>query len=1025
MSKNNFGIIEMAMKHKQIVIIITGILFVFGLYALMVMPRNEFPEFTIRQGLVIGVYPGATSEQVEEQLTQKVEEFLFSFKEVKREKTYSISKEGMLIVFVEVHDNVDDPDAFWDKIKFGLGQLKSQLPSQVLALMANNDFGDTAAMLLTIESKTKNKKELEKNLKTIETELRKVPTVSKVKHYGLQSEQITINFDQDKLARYGASSATVLAAMQLESAVYYSGEVDNGELVTPIHIPTSFQSENEIKNQIVYADPAGNLIRVKDVAEVKREFEEPDSYIKNNGASCLLIALEMQTGNNIVQFGKDIDAVLAKLETTIPADIEIHKIADMPKAVDHSIQHFLKEFFIAIGAVILVIMLFLPLRVAIVSGITIPISIFISIGLLFMLGVELHTVSLAGLIVVLGMVVDNAIVVIDNYVEKLDEGMDRWQAAILSARELFVPVFSATLCIVATYLPMPLFLSGQTGDFVGSLPVTIGLALGISLLVAVLLVPFMNYFFIRHGIHEKTGKESKFSPLNLLQSAYDRTLAWAFKAPWLTVLAGVASVVLGGYILSLVPRQLFPKVDRNQFAVEIYLPEGSTLEQTATVADSMTAMLMGDERVSNVATFIGESSPRFHTTYAPNFPARNYAQLVVNTQTDLQAVELLDEYEKRYRNHFPNAYVRMKQLDMLASKAPIEVRISGDELQDLKLAAEAVKGVMQQNEQVIWARTDYAEPRQGIRIDVDDERANRLGLTRGSIAASVASSFSGIPVGTVWEGDYAVQVKVINPPDQRNDFDDLTNQIVSSPLMFNPIPLRQVATLTTDWTEGEIIRRNGIRTITVRADVSRDALPYKVLAVLKADINAIADQSDLDFEYGGEEESEIENYIPIGKALGTGIVLIFFVLLFQFKTLRHALLIMTTMPLSILGAALGILLTGYAFGMTASLGIMSLMGIVVRNGIILVDYAEELRHRHGMSVQEAAVAAGKRRMRPIFLTSFAAAIGVVPMILSGSTLWGPLGAVVCFGLLVSMVLTLYVLPVLYRQFFRKKELVTA
>ena len=1013
------------MKHKQIAIIITGILLVFGLYALLVMPRNEFPEFTIRQGLVIGVYPGATSEQVEEQLTRKVEEFLFSFKEVKREKTYSISKEGMLIVFVEVHDNVDDPDAFWDKIKFGLGQLKNQLPSQVLALMANNDFGDTAAILLTIESKTKNKKELEKNLKIIEAELRKVPTVSKVKHYGLQNEQITINFDQDKLARYGASSTTILAAMQLESAVYYSGEVNNGELVTPIHIPTSFQSENEIKNQIVYADPAGNLIRVKDVAEVKREFEEPDAYIKNNGASCLLIALEMQTGNNIVQFGKDIDAVLTQLETTIPADIEIHKIADMPKAVDHSIQHFLKEFFIAIGAVILVIMLFLPLRVAVVSGITIPISIFISIGLLFMLGVELHTVSLAGLIVVLGMVVDNAIVVIDNYVEKLDEGIDRWQAAILSAKELFVPVFSATLCIIATYLPMPIFLSGQTGDFVGSLPITIGLALGISLLVAVLLVPFMNYFFIRHGIHQKPGKESKFSPLNLLQNAYDRTLAWAFKLPWLTVLAGVASVVIGGYILSLVPRQLFPKVERNQFAVEIYLPEGSTLEQTATVADSLTAMLLADDRVTNVATFIGESSPRFHTTYAPNFPARNYAQLVVNTQTDLQAVDLLDKYEKQYRNHFPNAYVRMKQLDMLASKAPIEVRISGDELQELRLASEAVKEVMQQNDQVIWARTDYAEPRQGIRINVDDERANRLGLTRGSIAASVASSFSGIPVGTVWEGDYAVQVKVINPPNQRNDFDDLTNQVVSSPLLFNPIPLRQVASLTTDWTEGEIIRRNGIRTITVRADVSRDALPYKVLGELKADINTIADQSGLHFEYGGEEESEIENYIPIGKALGTGIVLIFFVLLFQFKTLRHVLLIMTTMPLSILGAALGILLTGYAFGMTASLGIMSLMGIVVRNGIILVDYAEELRHQRGMSVQEAAIAAGKRRMRPIFLTSFAAAIGVVPMILSGSTLWGPLGAVVCFGLLVSMVLTLYVLPVLYRQFFRKKEIITA
>ncbi|TXB59411.1 efflux RND transporter permease subunit [Phaeodactylibacter luteus] len=1025
MSKQNLNIIELAMKHKQIAIIITAILFAFGVYSLMVMPRNEFPEFTIRQGLVIGVYPGATSEQVEDQLTGKVEEFLFSFKEVNREKTYSISKEGMLIVFVEVNNNVDDPDAFWDKIKFGLSQLKPQLPSQVLALIANNDFGDTAAMLLTVESKSKNKKQLEKNLKIIEEELRKIPTVSKVKHYGLQNEEITIHFDQDKLARYGVNMSSVLAVMQLESAVYYGGEVDNGELITPVHIPTSFQSENEIKNQIVYADPLGNLIRVKDVAEVKRQFAEPSSYIKNNGASCLLISLEMQTGNNIVQFGEDVDEQLKHINTLLPADIEIHKIADMPKAVGHSIQHFLKEFFIAIAAVIVVIMLFLPFRVAMVSGVTIPISIFITIGLLYVLGVELHTVSLAGLIVVLGMVVDNAIVVIDNYVEKLDEGIDRWQAAILSAKELFIPVFAATLCIVATYVPMPMFLTGQTGDFVGSLPVTIALALGISLLVAMLLVPYLNYFVIRKGIHKEGEKGSKFSPLYLLQAIYNKTLELAFKVPWLAVLIGIASIVVGAYIFMLVPRQLFPKVERNQFAVEIYLPQGSTLEQTAFVADSLTSMLQSDERVTNVATFIGESSPRFHTTYAPNFPSKNYAQLVVNTQSDLQAIELLDEYEKNYRNHFPNAYVRMKQLDMLATKAPVEVRISGNDLQELKLAAEEVKAVMEANNNVIWARTDYIEPRQGIRVNVDDERANRLGLTRGTIAASIASGFSGIPVGTVWEGDYPVNVKVVNAPQNKDDFDDLKNQLVTTPFTFNPLPLRQVATFTTDWSEGEIIRRNGIRTITVRADVSRDALPYRVLAELKPQVKEIADCSDLQFEYGGEEENELENYLPIGKALGVGIVLIFFILLFQFKTLRHALLIMTTMPLSVLGAALGILLTGYSFGLTAALGIMSLMGIVVRNGIILVDYAEELRHKNGLSVQEAAIAAGRRRMRPIFLTSFAAAIGVVPMIISGSTLWGPLGAVVCFGLLVSMALTLLVLPVLYQQFFKKQDLAKA
>ena len=549
MKNGRLNIIELAMKHKQIVIIITAVLVLFGVFALLVMPRNEFPEFTVRQGLIIGVFPGATSEQVEEQLTAKVENFLFGFKEVKREKTYSISKEGQLIVFVEVNDDVEDPDAFWDKIKFGLNQLKSQLPPQVIALIANNDFGDTSALLLTVQSDSKTYRELEEELKVIETELRKIKTVSKVSHIGLLHEQITIYLDNDKLTRYGVRPISVLAAMQTEGAVYYSGELDNHELITPIHVPNSFQSEEDIRNQILYADPNGNIIRVKDIARVVREYEEPDSHIKSNGEPCLLISLEMQSDNNIVDFGEEVDATLKGLKSKLPSDITIAKISDMPSSVEHSVQHFLTEFFIAITAVIVSTMLFLPLRVSTVAGVTIPISIFITIGVLFMLGIELQTVSLAALIVVLGMVVDNSIVVIDNYVEKLDHGTSRWEAAWKSTTELFVPVFTATLAIIATYLPFPLFLTGQTGDFTGSLPVTIGVALLTSLLIACFLVPYMSYFFIRKGLKKEEKKSSKKTFLDRLQYSYDQSLAWTFRHPLITLATGLASVILGGIIL--------------------------------------------------------------------------------------------------------------------------------------------------------------------------------------------------------------------------------------------------------------------------------------------------------------------------------------------------------------------------------------------------------------------------------------------------------------------------------------------
>ena len=1020
MKNKKFNVIEMAMKHKQIAIIITGLLVLLGVYALLTMPRNEFPEFTIRQGVIVGIYPGATSEQVEEQLATNVESFLYGFKEVNREKTYSISKEGMLIVFVEVNNNVKDPDAFWDKIKFGLNDLKGQLPPQVLALIANNDFGDTSALLLTVQSDSKSYRELEKELKIIETELRKVKTVSKVKHLGLQREQISIYLDNDKLAHYGVKPASVLAAMQMEGSVYYGGEIDNGDLISPIHIPNSFRTEEDIKNQILYADPTGNVIRVKDVAQITREYPTPDSYIKNNGRSSLLISLEMQPGNNIVAFGEDVEAALEHAKTLISPDVKVSKIADMPSSVDHAIEHFLIEFMLAVIAVVVVIMLLLPFRVAAVAGATIPISIFITLAVMYFTGMELNTVSLAGLIVVLGMVVDNAIVVIDNHVEKLDEGITPWDAAWQSASELFVPVFSATLIIFCSYLPMPILIDGMAGDFLESLPMTIGIALLASLLVATLLVPYMSFVFIKTGLHKKDNdKPKRKSLLDYVQLGYNAILAWAFKHPTIIIIIGLLSIVLGGLILGTHSQQSFPKVERNQFAVEIYLPEGATMEQTAFVADSMENMLMVDHRVINVATFIGESSPRFHATYAPKLPSKNYAQLVVNTETKDQVAEILAEYERTKRNHFPNAYVKMKQLDMLATEAAIEVRISGNNLDSLKTVAQKIEVIMNNHPDVIWARNDYKNPRLALEVDVNDDAANRLGLTRGIIATSIASGVSGLPIGTVWEGDYPVGVKVILPKDKRNDISDIENLNVTSPFLGTTVPVRQIANITTNWTESQIIRRNGLKTITVRADVQRDKLPYQVLPDLKTNISKVNTGSNINISYGGEEESQQETFIPMAMALLVSIFLIFFILLFQFKKASYSLLIMTTMPLSLLGAGLGLWITGYPFGLTSFVGIISLMGIVVRNGIILIDYALELQKKHGMSLLDASIAAGKRRMRPIFLTSIAAAIGVVPMVLSGSTLWGPLGAVVCFGLLVSMVLTLIILPVLYYVSFRK------
>jgi multidrug efflux pump subunit AcrB len=459
--------------------------------------------------------------------------------------------------------------------------------------------------------------------------------------------------------------------------------------------------------------------------------------------------------------------------------------------------------------------------------------------------------------------------------------------------------------------------------------------------------------------------------------------------------------------------QFFPAMDRSQFAVEVSLPEGSALEKTEAILESLEKDLMEDQRITNVATFVGSGSPRFHTLYAPHMPAKNYGQMMVNTLSNDATIEILDEYSAKYIDAFPGAKVKWKQIAMENFSAPIEVRISGDNITALKNAEKQVARILSEHENTTWVRNNWKEMRQGISIELDKNKANRMGYAKSFITASLMTSLNGIPVTTMWEGDYPIDVILSKEEDLKDDIRDLENQHVSSPLTLESLPLRTVAKLTPEWTEGCVVRRNGVRTLTVQADVQRGIIYSTVFKDIQPKIEELDLPDGINISYGGDQETTEENIIPLIYALGTSIILILFILLLQFKTLRRAMLIMSTMLLSLPGAAFGLHVVGYPFSMTAFIGVIGLMGITVRNGIILIDYAMQLVTKENYCYKEAAIAAGKRRMRPIFLTSMAAAMGVVPMIISNSPLWGPLGTVICFGLIFGMILTLFVVPVLY------------
>lgn len=1020
MSSKKTGFIESAMRNHNIVILITVLFMIIGVVALKKMPRNEFPEFTIRQGVIVGVYPGATSEEVEAQLTTVVENYIFGYSEVKKAKTYSQSKEGMMYIFVELNDNVKNADQFWSKLKHGLAELKQTLPTGVLALVANSDFGDTSALLITLSSDTKSYKELEEELKKLEAECRKIPATSKIKHFGLQKEKIFVNVKPELLNEYNIKTISLMGSYLPNGMVNYAGTLKDGKYNLAVHLPSSFESEKDLADQIVYSDPNGNVVRLKNIATIERRYDDPDNYIRQAGKKTILLSLEMQNGNNIVEYGKEVDKAIENFQKHTSSEIEVAKISELPKYVHESVSNFMHEFIIAIIAVILVTMVLLPLRVASVAGITVPIAVLITLSFLYFFGVELDTVSLAGLILVLGMIVDNSIVVIDNHVEKIDHQISPWHAAIKSAKELLTPIITATLAIMAAYIPLGFMVPGTAGEFMRPLPIVISIALIVSVLVAVLLVPYLDFIFIKKGLKKPETQKKGRTFLDILQGWFDASLESAFRHPKMVILGGIGTIVIAILLFKALEQQMFPEMERNQFAVEVYLPTGASLESTAEIVDSLETVLMNDKRVTNVTSFIGTSSPRFHTVYAPNMPSSNYGQLLINTISNEATREIVNDYSPKYTDGFPNAHVKFKILAMQVSKSPIEIRISSDSIKDIRDTEAQIMGILKKTKSVGWVRDDWDQKQQILQVNLDRDKANRLGYSKGMVSTSLMIGLDGFPLTTIWEGDYPVEVRLTEETKGPKNLTTLADQYVTSPVGFNGNPLRSFASFTPEWSEGTIVRRNGTRTLTIQVDNQPDRVASSILDEISPEIASLTLPEGTTIGYGGDYEGQLETFIPMTYALGLSIVLIFFIILFQFKKIKLSVIIMLTMVLALPGTAIGLTLMRYPFSTTSFIGIISLCGMVVRNGIILIDYANELKEKQKLHVQEAALAAGKRRMRPIFLTSAAASAGVISMIISRSPLWGPVGTVICFGLLVAMVLTLYILPILYSLAYSDK-----
>ncbi len=1045
---NKMNWLRWPLEHYSISLLIVGILFVMGIYGMYIMPKDEFPHATIRQGVVVAVYPGATSEEVEQQVARPLERYLFTYGEVNRKKTTTQSQNGMCIVMLKLNDDVNNKDEVWSKIKHGLNGFKAQLPSGVLAIVVNDDFGNTSALLIAIESDQRSYRELKQYSDDLSDRLRRIPSVANVKMFGEQKEQISLYIDRQRLQAYGIGQQMLFSRLQAQGITTMSGSISDDDQQVPIHVEAQENSEEEIANQIIFSDPAtGKVARVRDVARVVREYEPMSSHIEQDGHPCVLLSMEMTPGNNVVQYGEEVDRVLNDFrQNELPEDVNVTRIADKPKVVATSVSDFLRDLLISMLIIILVMMVLFPIRSAIVAAITIPLSTFVSVAVMYMMGIELNIVTLAALIVVLGMIVDNSIVVIDGYLEYLGKGFKPYDAAIESARQYFMPMLLATICICAIFYPFLITMKGMFHDCLEDFPVTITINLMVSLVLAVTVIPFLETRIIKPDKVSTDGNKIT----KWVQRTYDKVLDWTFAHPWMTIGGGIAVILLSTLIAPTLKIRLFPYADRDQFAVEIFLPDGKGMAETRVVADSVRHVLEKDERIKSITGFIGCSSPRFMDAYAPQMAGDNYAQFIVNTKSDKATLELLTQYQPQLSEAFPNAYVKFKRLDYLEVNE-LEYRFYGDDLDSLHVVSERLMERMRKMPELEWVHTDYFQPYPIINVELDPVTSAQLGITRTTAQLALSATSSDLRVGQIWEGNYELPIVVKDDTDMT--FSDVANLGIATPMSMaapvfstvlpsssnTTVPLRQIAKVQPKWSESRIMHRGGERCITVTAQFAQGVYTAPVEKEIARIMNEeIELPQGVLTEVGGEIEYGDEALPQIFGGIAIAMIIVFFFLLFNFKKYGVTTVCMVALALMIPGALIGLGLMNRALGLTSIFGLITLMGMIMRNEILIFEHAISLIENEKLKmdnsqlsinnyqlynevVKQAAYEAGKRRMVPIFLTTATTAVGVVPMIIAQSSFWMPVGVTIFAGGIGSLIMVVTMLPVIYWKVSTKKN----
>ena len=1017
-----FNLADWALRHKSIIYYFIAVLLTFGIFSFTHMGRMEDPDFTMRT-MVVGVsWPGASPQQMSDQVTDKLEEKLRDLPGVDYTKSFTDGSKSVIYINLKEDLPSNKIRPAWEEARNMINDEWKSLPSGVQGPSINDRFDDVYGTIYALSGDEFSYEEKRQQAENLKRQLLSVPNVKKITLIGVQEKSLDVTINKDKLASYQVSTQQLLTALKQQSAMVPAGMVNTDTNNVYLRINGVFDSVDAVKNMPIRIN--NQTIRLGDIADVTMTYKDPSSpQFYYEGKPAIGIAISMDAGANNIEFGKSIDTKLKELKTTIPAGLNLDQVSNQPHIVKESIGDFSQSLFEAIAIVLLVSFASLGIRTGIVVALTIPVVVSTTFVLMYENGIYLHKVSLGALILALGLLVDDAIIVVEMMSVKLEEGFNHWRASTFAYESTAFPMLSGTLITCAGFLPLALA-EGMVAEFTKSLSIVVFMALILSWIASVLVSPVLGYKIIENKAEKPESEWTRRDHImhrlkTVFYARFESLLHWALGHHKAVLLLTLGAFILSLLSFPLIKQEFFPSSTRNEIIISMQFPQSSSIDYTQNQAKSLDALLKDNEHIDHFTTYVGEGSPRFVLTLEPELPRTNFMQTIIVTKSLEDRDALFKDLQDQLNDQYPSALINMQFVQIgPPSKYPVMLRVSGPDASEVKTIANDVKAKMQEDKDLHNIAFDWPDTEPVAQIHIDPDKARMLGINSYAVSLHLQSLLSGTKSGEYYEGNQTIPVTFRLSGNENHNLAALSSLPIQTG-NGSYVPLSQIATISMSQEEGIIWHRNMMPTISIHANVGPGVLGN---AKTKEIYNKLAEyRQDLPTGYTIDLDGSAEKSVTAVQKLLMPMPIMLFaimtILMFQLKKIALMFMALFTAPLGLIGVVLALNITRTPLGFMAILGIIALSGMIIRNSIILLDQIE-IHRAEGQSAREAIINSATLRFRPIMLTAIAAILGMIPLM--GSVFWSPLAIAFSGGLLVATILTLIVLPVMYATWYKVK-----